>query len=1070
MNTVDPRFEACGFFVLRAPLLSVDRWAAWSDGQDLAALRAFVRAQVERAEVREAIAVASPSLLDGLPVWIRDPGSESGQKVERALVRYLSRMATRPTPFGLFAGCGLGTVGDRTDIRVAGIAGHSRRTRLDNDVLDRLGRRLTASPAIRPHLRLRPNSSLYEVAGRFRYVEPQHAEGGRTYDLVTVEGNEYVSACLARAKGGATALELVADLVERDPEVTPEEALAFVGSLIDSHVLVSELEPAVTGTEPIHGMIAELERALVAPEVVRTLADVERTLVRVDAELPFRPQAEQYVEVAQRIAALGEAIDPKRLFQVDMQLGLEHATLDRRVIDELVEAAALVARCCPEPEEQLLRRFAQDFEARYERREVPLLEALDEDCGIGFGKLRAEGNDPEAMLAGIHLPAPRGEAHGRTWGAFEEMLLHKLEAREPAAREIRLEPADLAGLPQRAVDLPDACALNVTFAAADADAMARGEYRALLHLVDGPSGANWLGRFCHADPALRRQVEESLRREEALRPDAVFAEIVHLPQGRLGNVLLRPTLRRYEIPYLGRSGAAQDHQILPEDLVVTVWDGRIVLKSKRLQREVIPRLSSAHAHSSPTNLGVYRFLGALQSGGRSPRTSWSWGALDARSTFLPRVTMGRVVLSLARWALKPRHLAPLDARTREGRWDAMQRLRASLLLPRRVCVADADNLLSVDLDNPLSVESAVQLLRTRPAANLVEMFPEPGEAWLQSPEGALTHEMIIPIARVAPAAARVTEPAPWLRPASSTPVQRLFLPGSRWLYVKLYASPRSCDAALLELAPLLRALVDRGDVRRWFFLRMGDTIGWHLRLRLESTAGEMPPEVLSQIRELVGPLLEDRRVWRMQVDTYHREVEHWGGPEGVQLGEDVLAIDSEAVLAILEAYGDDPAALAEARWQLALRGVDGLWRGLGLDTRARLDLALRCRAGFAREFGVGDRQEHQLSTRFRRVRANLERVLEAPSPWPAGELAMRRRDDALVPVFAQLRELERAGVLARPLLDLADRVSHLHVNRILRSMPREQEFVAVDLLARHYRSAIGRGKAKHGARSRDDAA
>lgn len=1070
MNATDPRFEACGFFVLRAPLLSVDGWSAWSDGRDLAALRAFIRAQVERAEVREAIAVASPSLLDGLPAWIREPESENGQKVERALVRYLSRMATRPTPFGLFAGCGVGTIGDRTDIRSAGIAGHSRRTRLDNDVIDRLGRRLTASPVIRPHLRLRPNSSLYEVAGRFRYVEPQHAEGGRTYDLVTIEGNEYVSSCLARAQGGATALELVAALVDRDPEVTPEEALEFVGSLVDSHVLVSELEPAVTGPEPIHGMIAELERADVAPEVVQTLRDVQHALECVDAELPFRPQADRYVKVATRIAALGETIDPKRLFQVDMQLGLERATLDRRVVDELVEAAVLVTRCCPEPQEQLLRRFAQDFEARYERREVPLLEALDEDCGIGFGKLRAEGNDPEPMLAGIHMPARRGEARGQPWTAFEEMLVHKLDARDPGSREIRLEPADLAGLPQRAVDLPDACALNVTFAASDPDAMARGEYRALLHLVDGPSGANWLGRFCHADPALRRWVEASLRREEAMRPDAVFAEIVHLPRGRIGNVLLRPTLRRYEIPYLGRSGADLDHQLLPEDLVVTVWDGRIVLKSKRLQREVIPRLSTAHGYAGPNNLGVYRFLAALQNGGRSPRTSWNWGALDAPSTFLPRVTMGRVVLSLARWALKPRHLAPLGATTREGRWDAMQQLRASLLLPRRICVADADNLLPVDLDNPLSVESAAQLLRTRPVATLVEMFPEPGEAWLQSPEGALTHEMIIPIARVAPAATRETEATPWLHPASPTPVQRLFLPGSQWLYVKLYASPRSCDAALLELAPLLRALVDRGIVRRWFFLRMGDATGWHLRLRLESTAGDMPPEVLSQIREIIGPLLSDRRVWRMQVDTYHREVEHWGGPEGVQLGEDFLAIDSEAALAILEAYGDDPAALAEARWQLALRGVDGLWRGLGLDTRARLDLALQCRAGFAREFGVGDRQEHQLSTRFRRVRASLGRVLEAPSPWPAGELVMRRRDDALVPVFSRLHELERSGVLVRPLLDLADRVSHLHVNRMLRSMPREQEFVAVDFLARHYRSTIGRDKAKRGVRSRDDAA
>ena len=65
----------------------------------------------------------------------------------------------------------------------------------------------------------------------------------------------------------------------------------------------------------------------------------------------------------------------------------------------------------------------------------------------------------------------------------------------------------------------------------------------LIHSVTGPSGANLLGRFCHADPELHRRVEEHLRAEEAHRPDAIFAEVVHLPEGRIGNVLCRPVLR-----------------------------------------------------------------------------------------------------------------------------------------------------------------------------------------------------------------------------------------------------------------------------------------------------------------------------------------------------------------------------------------------------------------------------------------------------------------------------------------------------------------------------------------------
>ena len=79
--------------------------------------------------------------------------------------------------------------------------------------------------------------------------------------------------------------------------------------------------------------------------------------------------------------------------------------------------------------------------------------------------------------------------------------------------------------------------------------------------VRGPSGARLFGRFCHGDDALRAHVEAHLRAEEALRPEAIFAEVVHLPQGRLGNVLCRPALRAHEIPYLGRSGRRAGRRI-----------------------------------------------------------------------------------------------------------------------------------------------------------------------------------------------------------------------------------------------------------------------------------------------------------------------------------------------------------------------------------------------------------------------------------------------------------------------------------------------------------------------------
>jgi hypothetical protein len=69
-------------------------------------------------EVRRALAVASPSLLAALDR--AGPGDRGSARLEGKLLRYLIRMSTRPTPFGLFAGVGIARWADRTDLAVAG--------------------------------------------------------------------------------------------------------------------------------------------------------------------------------------------------------------------------------------------------------------------------------------------------------------------------------------------------------------------------------------------------------------------------------------------------------------------------------------------------------------------------------------------------------------------------------------------------------------------------------------------------------------------------------------------------------------------------------------------------------------------------------------------------------------------------------------------------------------------------------------------------------------------------------------------------------------------------------------
>ena len=635
------------------------------------------------------------------------------------------------------------------------------------------------------------------------------------------------------------------------------------------------------------------------------------------------------------------------------------------------------------------------------------------------------------------------------------MLLGKLaQALADGAGEIVLEASDLEALAsEQRPPLPDALYVMASVAAGSDRAMAQGAFRIFLHHLYGPSGAVLLGRFCHADQTLHEFVRAHLQAEEARRPEVLFAEIVHLPEGRIGNILCRPVLRDYEIPCLGRSGAPADRQIPITDLLVSVRDGRIVLRSRRLEREVVPRLTNAHNYGW-RSLPVYRFLCALQhQDAAMGLVAWDWGPLEDAS-FLPRVVSGRLVLCRARWNVTEAELRALGQGSDAGQFAAVQAWRAERRLPRYVALADLDNELVIDLDNVLSVAALAHQVRGRRRAVLVEMFPDPEALCVTGPEGRFVHELVVPFIHAAP-----PRPEPGnVAPRATTSLVRRFPPGSEWLYAKLYTGAGTADQVVNHLVgPLVRSSVASGAADAWFFIRYADP-DWHLRLRLHGEPRRLHTEVLPSLEAFAAPLLEAGQLWRMQLDTYEREVERYGGDRGVELAEQVFAADSEAVLTIMGPLSGD--AGLGLRWRMAMRGMDLLFDDLGLTLDEKRFVARRAREGFGREFGIDGNFRGRVSQRYRAERARLEALLDPgqapPVPLAAGLEALRRRSLQLAPATAELRRLAQAGRLSATLADIAMSYAHMHVNRLVRSAQRAHELVLYELLDRAYSAQAGR--------------
>ncbi len=1055
------------FFVLRTPLLPFEELEAWSEaggeGETTDSARCRLRAGLleilGRPEIREALYVASPDLESGVKAWCRQPESKKGRRAEHALVRYFCRMATRPTPFGLFSGCSVGRLGQQTRLRLDERETYRRTSRLDTDYLFGLYGALAVDPLLRRQLHYRPNSSLYQAAGRVRYVEARLQGTLRTHHLVTVEASEYLEEVLRQAASGALPEDLAACLVAFDPdaEITFEEAADFIDELIDNQILTSSLSPLVTGQEALSDLVGQLSQLVGKGAVVERLEDTRDKLAALDAAgLGNEPKA--YSEVAKGLESLPSPVHPARLFQVDMTKPASAATLGAEILTEISRGIE-VLRILHGPVKDPLQRFRRDFVTRYEGRWVPLVEVLDEEVGLGFETLQGPGAAASPLLAGFVFPPTAGQERS-PWDQRENLLLNKLTtAYAEALHEIELTAEDLGTLRgSRLPDLPPAFQALATVVAASEEAIERGDFLIHLKHVAGPSGARLMGRFCHADDELRQQVEQHLREEEALDPEALYAEVVHLPEGRHGNVILRPTLRRWEIPFLGRGGSSPEHQIAVTDLELAAQGDELILRSLTTGRRVIPRMTNAHRYSA-RGPSLYRFLCTLQSQGICDALYWRWSPLD-NVGFLPRVRCGRLILSRARWQVSKEEIRELIRSRDHELLASVYRWRARRRLPRWVVVVEGDQELPVDFLNVLSIDAFLSLIGRRSTVLLEELLAGPGQLCASGPEGRYTNEIVVPfVRRQRPRSGVVSKSIVAAAAAVPfSPARRRFPIGSEWLYVKIYTGKATADEVLVEsVRPLVRETIAKGAVDRWFFIRYGDP-EWHLRLRLHGKPGQLHQDVLPRLQSALASLLESGRIWRWQLDTYERELERYGGAGGIELAERLFSIDSDAVLELLAGSEGDEGAVA--RWQLCLRGIDLLLSDLGLDLEAKSRLVTALRESFGEEFGVEAPFTKQLARRFRSDRSVIEDAL-APSygtghPLAYGFSLLEQRSQLLAPIAAELGHRLRSGRLGVSAAQVAASFVHMFANRMLRSDGRAHELVLYDFLSQVTRSRIAR--------------
>ena len=236
------------------------------------------------------------------------------------------------------------------------------------------------------------------------------------------------------------------------------------------------------------------------------------------------------------------------------------------------------------------------------------------------------------------------------------------------------------------------------------------------------------------------------------------------------------------------------------------------------------------------------------------------------------------------------------------------------------------------------------------------------------------------------------------------------------------------------MTPIARAVRDAPELDSLFFARY-NVPRWQLRFRILGRPAWISGPVLERVQQAVAPLQAAGAVEAVEFAEYDRELERYGGEEGMALAEKLFLHDSLAILDLIDA--DRQGLLEKSRREISLLMTEQLLDLLRFD-RAQRTAFYAYGYEWTREMGTWrDGDLDKIEQRYRELKPGLQDLFAGerrsdPAWLWGGASAARiacRWVAASRPVAEAILAAHAAGRLHQGLGYLAWSYAHMSCNR-----------------------------------------
>ncbi|MGG0666091.1 lantibiotic dehydratase [Viridibacillus arvi] len=871
--------------------------------------------------IKEAIYFANPQFIIELEQY-SNKNNKKKNNIIATLYKYLSRISTRATPFGLFSGIQeVYFATDSKEIDKQYKKEFEKRIRVDSMWLLGVIKKIEQQEELWAYITVKFSKLVLEEGNRI--VFPYRAMYGQfnTYKeqkgafefsvkntTVLQEIREFTTEHISITK-------LVSKLEELYPDIQREEFSSYIKEIISLEILQSNLRPQLTSINHLDDLLVLFQNMdLIDHPFYIKLFDIKE-LIKSYSEVQLGEDIG--ILLLDKIKrSMNEIYESNDFLHIDLKSS-EEAYLPKEIKASIYKSIEILSLFLVNFFGSTnLKSYRKEFIEKYGyNSEVNVIELL---YSLEFGSPK-NYEFPQGRVGEIHN---NEQIHNEALKYIEALIS---EALFNGSEEIVITDEQLNKYKKNHTikdeNLNESFDMLFTIVQNET-----GFYLNVNNDIMTDSAGQLIGRFAYTlnDRYQDGYKEIGIFEKELYGPDYSIAELsCQSVYGRASNISTTINIRDYEIPIMSSSSNCKEQIDINAILCGVNNNGHFYLKNKNTGKLIIPKTTDM-LHGNNYFPNIYRFLLDVEKEGKFPFQTFFYFFYN-KNPYTPRIRYKDIILSKRHWNIDKFILNLEDTFTLKEWILSIKTWRNTYNVPNIIEMKQLDSTITFNLNNDLHLEILKKEFLKNRKLQFIELDYGINQEIMS--KGIYKEEVTVTILN------NSSIKKEYMVPKNNEIAKRKIVPGDGWIYYKLYIKSNNQDNFLTDIiGTSMSDLLKEKKINSFFYVRYEDVYP-HIRLRIKTDQSQLA-FVFDYMINLTKKLTDSNVLSDITIDTYYPEYSRYGGPELGEIIHSYFFLDSQVSIDLLN-YKEKTKESIE---KIISHSIYRLLRDMGIDKSEQINL------------------------------------------------------------------------------------------------------------------------------------